>query len=492
MEKSFFQDGPSLSNTYQIDPLLRHWVQKTFSAKDLNEVETQLNRCGEKAATSWLRFSEDAEAHPPVLQQFDAWGRRVDHIQLSSGWSHLEDEAAIEGIVASAYERKFGALSRPLQMSLLYLFHPSSAFVSCPLAMTDGAARCLEVLGTPELKAGAFRHLTTRQPSEFWTSGQWMTERTGGSDVSMTSTIAKFENGQYRLYGPKWFTSATHSQMSMLLAKIEGSDSLSLFYIETHKPDGSMNHLVVHRLKDKLGTKALPTAELDLCGTPATLVGNPGQGVKNISYILNITRVYNSVCATSHLRRGIDLLQSYSEKRVAFGKKIKDQPLHASTLAELEQSWRRCFAFTFHIGALLGKEETGSITEAEKIELRCMTPILKLYTAKACMVGLSEICEGFGGAGYVENTGIPRLLRDAQVFSIWEGTTNVLALDFLRAFKKEAGASQWVMQQFAVEIQKLGLGQDAMAWEASARKLVFEIARAYTDRLLQRPDFNRT
>jgi putative acyl-CoA dehydrogenase len=450
----FYQTGPELTNTYASDPLLKTWIEKKFKSQSAKAHET-LDRCGKKAANQWLQLSLLAEKNEPELVSFSPWGERIDEINLCPGWKELEFEAAREGIVATAYEREFGALSRLLQMSLLYLFHSSSAFVSCPLAMTDGAARCLELLGQQdERKQKAFRHLTSRDPEKFWTSGQWMTERTGGSDVSLTSTVAKKDSQFYRLYGTKWFTSATNAQMAMLLAKVEGTTGLSLFYVELRDEKNRLLNIEVHRLKDKLGTRALPTAELTLNGTPGYLVGEIGQGVKNISSLLNVTRVYNSICATSQMRRGLDLLHSYSDKRVAFGKKIKDQPLHAQTLLELEATWARSFKFVMHISELLGKEEMQSLTSAEKAELRAMTPVLKLLTARDSLKVISEVCEGFGGAGYIEDTGIPKLLRDAQVFSIWEGTTNVLSLDFLRALKKEPGAAEWFQQK----------AQDLLKW----------------------------
>lgn len=450
----FYQQGPELQNTFESDPFLKKWFESKLSTEQKKTVFEHLQNCGQKAVTTWLEASHEAERTEPVLIQYDPWGRRIDEIQLSAGWKFLEAESARDGIVATAYERKFGALSRPYQMALLYLFHSSSAFVSCPLAMTDGAARCLELLGNAELKNRAFKNLTSRDPQKFWTSGQWMTERTGGSDVSGTSTHA-IPNGQgFRLHGTKWFTSATTSQMSLMLARTDDSASLSLFYAELRDENGRLNNIEVHRLKDKLGTKALPTAELTMKGTPGVRIGEAGQGVKNISTLLNVTRVYNSVCATSHMRRGLDLLQSYSKVRVAFGKKLIEQPLHQKTLMELESAWKRCFAFTFRIGELLGKEETQNLSGTEKAELRSMTPILKLFTAKESMRVTSEVCEGFGGAGYIEDTGIPLLLRDAQVFSIWEGTTNVLSLDFLRALKKETGALDWFKGQ-SEELLKL-------------------------------------
>ncbi len=454
----FIQAGPELKNTFTHDPYLEKSLRRLLPSDIFQKIHPHLKHVGELAVTDWLKWSREAESNPPTHTPFDAWGTRIDKIQNSEGWKHLEDAAATEGIVACAYERKFGEYSRVYQAALLYLFHPSSAFVSCPLAMTDGAARAIELYGDDELKNGAFKHLTSRDPREFWTSGQWMTERTGGSDVSGTSTrAARREPSResksaatpttfdWSLNGVKWFTSATTSQMAMLLARPEGAEDgsrgLSLFYTELRDSNQRLKNIEVLRLKEKLGTDALPTAELRLNGTPAKLVGGEGGGVRKISSLFNITRVYNSVCSIGHYRRALDLAQSYAQVRVAFGKKLSDQPLHRKTLHELEEQFKRCFDLTFFVAHLLGKDECETASEAERILLRALTPIAKLYTAKHCVLGVSEIVESFGGAGYIEDTGIPRLLRDAQVFSIWEGTTNVLALDFLRALERETPAA---------------------------------------------------
>src|SRR2546430_12000736 len=163
------------------------------------EIEPGLRRLGERAVTDLLALAEEAEASPPHHVPYDGWGRRVDRIVTSAAWYELDRVAASEGIVATAYERAHGAHSRVDQFTRLYLFAPSSALYSCPLAMTDGAARFLEVHGDNSTRA-VFDRLTTRDPERFWTSGQWMTERTGGSDVASTTTVAKCESGnEYRL-----------------------------------------------------------------------------------------------------------------------------------------------------------------------------------------------------------------------------------------------------------------------------------------------------
>ncbi len=432
----FYQDPPQLGNTYQGDPLLQQYLRRAFPQEMYNELSPDLVRFGHRVVTDILAMAQNATEQEPTLTQFDAWGRRIDKITVAPGWASLKEISAEEGLVAIGYERNDGALSRLHQFAKLYLFNPSSAVYTCPLAMTDGAARLLELGTNTELKRGAFRRLTTRDPSRFWTSGQWMTERSGGSDVSGTETVAKPHEGKYILHGTKWFTSATTSEMAITLARVEGDTKLSAFYLETQPADGSRNGIQVHRLKDKLGTRALPTAELSLLGTQAILLGDRGRGVATIANLINVTRLYNAVCAASGMRRCMALLQDYATRRRVFGKRLKDQPLHIETLAGLEVETQGALHLVFHCITLLGKDECGLTSEDDRAILRLLTPLAKLYTAKQYVAVASEALEGFGGAGYIENTGLPALLRDAQVLSIWEGTTNVLSLNALRAMQK--------------------------------------------------------
>jgi alkylation response protein AidB-like acyl-CoA dehydrogenase len=313
--------------------------------------------------------------------------------------------------------------------------------------MTDGAARFLEVHGDKSMQP-VLAHLISRDPSEFWTSGQWMTERTGGSDVGSTSTIAACEEGDsYSLYGSKWFTSATTSQVAMTLARIEGapagSHGLSVFLIHLRGSDGMLRNIRVERLKDKLGTRALPTAELTLEGTPAQLVGGAGDGVRKIATLFNITRVYNAVAAVAGMRRAIALASDFARRRRAFGKPLIEHPLHVETLAEMQLELRAAFLLAFRVVELLGKDECGDATESELKLLRFLIPVAKLYTAKQAIAVASEALEAFGGAGYLEDMGLPRLLRDTQVLSIWEGTTNILSLDALRAIERGDVLAEW-------------------------------------------------
>ncbi len=320
----FFQDGPQLENEFEKDFLLQAFLKARFSPEQYQSIQKDLMQFGAQATSTLLELAAQAEKEQPELVAFDPWGRRQDLIKVSEAWKELHAVSAREGLVALGFERKFGGLSRLYQFSKLYLFHSSSAFYSCPLAMADGAARVLELTipkvsdqKSKKLFEEAFKHLTARTPEEFWTSGQWMTEKTGGSDVSRTSTVARKFEDHYKLSGVKWFSSATTSEMALGLARIEGapegSKGLSLFYIPMRKPDGSLNGIEILRLKDKLGTKALATAELKLEGTQAWRVSAEGEGVKAVSTMLNITRLYNAISSISQMSRILPLSISYSK-----------------------------------------------------------------------------------------------------------------------------------------------------------------------------------
>jgi acyl-CoA dehydrogenase len=440
---AFFQDPPALGDPFEEDVVLRAYLANHVPPEVLREIEPSLREMGALASGPLHALLREDEASVPVLTSWDPWGRRVDRIELTRLWKETLRISAETGLVALPYERKHGPFSRLHQFALVYLFEPSSGVTSCPLAMTDGAAKTLLLSGNAALAARALPRLTSRDAARAWTSGQWMTERIGGSDVARSETVARPDGDAWRLYGTKFFTSATTSEIALTLARPEGNPAggkgLALFYLETRDEAGLPNGLVIHRLKDKLGTRMLPTAELDLVGTRAVPVKGLSDGVKNITTMLNTTRTWNAVAAVAGMRRALDLARDYAAKRVAFGTPLSAKPLHAETLADVEALFAGAFFLTFRVVELLGREENGALREGEEGLLRLLTPIAKLTTGKQAILVASEALEAFGGAGYIEDTGLPRLLRDAQVLPLWEGTTNVLALDLLRAIRKVGG-----------------------------------------------------
>ena len=484
---SFNQPAPQLANQYTTDRVLRSYLARVLPAPTLTEIEREFIELGELAGGELYRLQIADRLNEPVHTPWDAWGNRIDHIEVSPLWKRAERLAAEKGLIAIAYERRHGRHSRIHQFALVHLFTPATDVYSCPLAMTDGAARALTASGNKPLIERALPHLTSRDPSQFWTSGQWMTESSGGSDVGLTETTAKRDGDRWRLYGRKWFTSAATSQMALTLARPEGNPGggkgLALFYVETRNAGGQLDNILVHRLKDKFGTRKVPTAELTLDGTPATAVAGEADGVRNIAPMLNVTRVWNSVSAVSYMRRGLALARDYAGKRVAFGALLAEKPLHVDTLAGLQAEYEAGFHLAFFAVELLGRDETDGLDPAGRELLRLLTPIAKLVTAKQSVAVLSEILESFGGAGYVEDTGLPSLLRDAQVFSIWEGTTNVLSLDVLRALQSGSALSalQIEIETLASSVRDLRLLECAKAAQAAMQHAQQWIAKASGD-----------
>jgi len=438
---NFVQSEPWHENPFLSDKFLATYLARVLPGEVLTDIKSDLERFGERCATEIQVLGRECEVNPPYLIQTTAWGQRVDHIVTCPAWKQMKSISAEEGLIAIAYEKNHDVYSRLYQMVKLYMFSPVSGLYSCPLAMTDGAAKSIEALNLniPE----AFEHLTSRDPTKFWTSGQWMTERKGGSDVgASTETVAiKEKDDMYRLYGYKWFSSATDSDMTMTLARPNSSNNpkLSMFYLKTRDNQGNLNNIQVMKMKNKLGTRQLPTAELLLDGTEAMMVGKEGKGIASIANMLTITRLHNSLSAVGAMRKILSLARDYGRRRLAFGNLIYKHPLHTQTLARLEVEVRGCSSLFLDLALKLGREDCGKISDQDLLLLRLLTPVAKMYTAKSAMSVISEGLECFGGQGYIEDTGLPNLLRDSQVLPIWEGTSSVMSLDVVRAITKTKG-----------------------------------------------------
>ncbi|KAI8612934.1 hypothetical protein BC830DRAFT_519308 [Chytriomyces sp. MP71] len=487
----FQQDAPAQPpNAFLADRALVSIVQRRCAGRT-QFVHSDLERFGNiLASPEVLQFGHDANANLPVLRQFDQWGQRIDRIDTAHGWKALKDLAATEGLIATGYEREHAKSSIPRihQYIKLYMFAPKSALVSCPLAMTDGATRVFELLGnsditTKQLKAEFLPRLLSRDPRTFITSGQWMTEKPGGSDVGNTETLAVPSGdtpNAFTIHGQKWFSSATDADIAFLLAReavsegqatgnlkkvmrdgctfVDGSRGLSLFFAQVwvhdpaqkdmdlnrvhhhaHRSVQKLNGIRVVALKNKFGTKSLPTAELELDGMRATRFGDPLRGIKAVSTMLNITRLHTAVTSVGAFRHCLFLAKSFATKRVAFGAPLARQPLQARVLADLEIT---CTAHThaaMYVVDLLGRTETDPHDGDAGVLLRFLTPVMKAWCAKTAVVGISECMEALGGVGYIEESGIGLALRDMQVNAIWEGASNVMSLDVLRVLKETRG-----------------------------------------------------
>ncbi|KAL0485954.1 acyl-CoA dehydrogenase [Acrasis kona] len=435
---SWNQEPPRIYNPYLTDTSLLDILHTKLSKEIREKVNDDLVRFGKRCITEIKNLGDQAENHHPKLHHFDAWQRRVDEIETSTAWKRLNDISAEEGLVSTGFNRK-----------VLVKISLSRSNLNCRKPTKD---------------------LPAQIPKYFWTSGQWMTEKRGGSDVSLATRTVAFPNKNqdfntdHELNGVKFFTSATDSQMTFTLARIVPDRKdinekeldkipLSLFFVKMRdEATNQLNGIQIHKLKQKLGTKALPTAELSLVNTKALLVGQPGRGISNISYMLNITRLYNSISAVSRMRRVVNIARDYAQRRIAFGRTLSELPLHARTLSELECEVRGCLHLVMDQVDRMGRLEHAelnnkSIDPIEATLLRLLIPVTKLYTAKKCVAVVSEGLECLGGQGYIEDTGVPVYLRDSQVLSIWEGTTNVLSMDVLRVLQKQPDAIQTFLQR---------------------------------------------
>lgn len=495
----FIQPHPEPSNRFASDRTLHHTLERLLPAEVFADASPLLQRMGERAMQEIPALAATAEHNVPRHEPFDAWGRRVDRIEVDPAWHRLVDIGLEEGLVALPYENPYGEFTRVVQAGLVNLYDGAGAVASCPLVMTDGAARLLTL--HDEALAARYRpKLTARQGG--WTSGQWMTEKEGGSDVGQTSTVARPRgDGTWSLHGTKWFTSATTSQMALALARPEdavpGSRGLSLFLVELRRPDGSWNHIAVRRLKDKLGTRALPTAELELEGTVAVPVGGIDRGVAKIGDLLNVARLWASWGGPAGVGHLLMLARDYASRRRVFGQMLAEKPLHAQWIARITAEYEAMLALNFETALALNRHERG--TGASGLA-RLLAPLTKLACARQSIWAASELVESFGGAGYVEDTGIPRVLRNLHVHCIWEGTTSVLAHDVLRALRApEAGeafladidqrlsalAGQGTRAPDAIVHARRTLAElMPRAQESDGRRLAWGMARTYQSVLL--------
>jgi alkylation response protein AidB-like acyl-CoA dehydrogenase len=445
-----------------------------------------------------LIHATDAETNHPVLRPLNTFGdeNKNDPLWTTAGWQKLKEIGYEEGLVAVAYDDTQTSYNRRVyEFALNHVWASTGTMTGCPMSMTDGAATLLKKHldhedetqpGRRDVFREVYRRLTSRDPAIAWTSGQWMTERSGGSDVSGTETVATrldsgglaqeaktgsnvdaigLPLGPWRIDGAKWFSSATDSEMSVMLARTD--KGLSAFMAPMRRrfnlpgdTNGSkemvrteLNGIRIQRLKNKLGTKSLPTAELELKGTRAWLIGIEGQGIKEISTILNITRLYTSAGSTAGWGRGLAVCRAYSKVRKVRSGLLQNNPAHLHWMSDETVKYWAATHFCFLAIALQGAVEQDwsemvANTKADKLIpkeqsqamalLRFLTPVLKSRTSVASVHGLRECMECLGGVGYCENNeegglmNIAKVYRDTLVNPIWEGTVNVLAEDMVR------------------------------------------------------------
>jgi alkylation response protein AidB-like acyl-CoA dehydrogenase len=436
IQPPFDQEG----NLFKQDAFLLGLTKRYLADDAYLLMVPKLLSLGEDVLRLVRAWGEQAEKNPPSLQNFDAFGQRIDRLSLCHGWIKLKQFSELNRFVATGYDRKLKRSARAAQVAMQIMFSAYSSTYSCPLAMTDGAIKLLQFHGAKSIKDQTLPLLLGREEGRFATCGQWMTERIGGSDlrhIETQATLARKDDDQehYRLYGFKWFASAVDSDFALVLAQVKEYGP-SLFLLPVWEEGNLCEGIIIDRLKNKMGTKGLPTAEVRLEGALATLVGPKGRGIASAAPLLSITRFYNAMASASIMNRAYFSVASYAKKRQTFGKFIGQHLLHNQVLADLDAKRCGSIALCFEIARLLGIAEDDPDDIKTTNLLRALIPLAKLCLGKWAVLFASEAIEAIGGLGYLEETEFPQLLRDAQVLPIWEGTTNIMVHDLLRAQKK--------------------------------------------------------
>lgn len=341
-----------------------------------------------------------------------------------------------------------------------YLFAQAEFGLECPVSMTDSLTRVLRRYGSDELIERYVPKLTSQNLDELWQGAMFMTEQAAGSDVGQTSTVAEQdEDGTWRLTGEKWFCSNADAKLTMVLARpvnaVDGIKGVGLFLLPAELPDGSPNSYRIVRLKDKLGTRSMPSGEISLQGAVAYLVGDADKGFKQMASMINPSRLSNGVRAAGLMRRAFAEARFVSTHRTAFGKQLIDLPLQTRQLSKLMLTAEQALSACMHTAKIYGKSEQGD-SEAS-LALRILTPLLKFRVTRDARKVTADAMEVRGGVGYIEDFGDARVFRDAQLGSIWEGTSNIVSLDVARAAHRSSALKPLViyLEQLISEISEL-------------------------------------
>jgi putative acyl-CoA dehydrogenase len=401
---------------------------------------TEAAAAGAFAGTEGIRLGFEANEHPPVLKTHDRFGNRVDQVEFHPAWHRLMEQSVAHRVHALPWTSdRPGAHVVRTAMSLTG--GQVEAGHGCPITMTFAAVPALRaqpnVLATWEERLMSSRYDARDIPAEQKTGalcGMGMTEKQGGSDVRANTTTAEaVGDGEYELVGHKWFCSAPMCDLFLVLAQIEG-EGLSCFALPRWRPDGERNAFHLQRLKDKLGNRSNASSEVEFHGAWAQLVGEPGRGVPTIIEMVNHTRLDCVIGSAAGMRWAVALATHHAAHRSAFGRRLIEQPLMTNVLADLCVESEAATLSAMRLGRAY--DEAASDPDAQAFK-RIATAVLKYWICKRTAPHAAEALEVLGGNGYVEESGLPRLYREAPLNSLWEGSGNVMCLDVLRALIKE-------------------------------------------------------
>lgn len=432
---NFYHDDPNLARLLKqyLDPLFFDWAEKELAefgemcAGEIDERATHTDREGQ-----------------PKLIKYNRYGEDVSRVWVNEGYFKSVEQVYNKGIVGYVH-KPIPALGQKgnyvYAFAQGYLLSQSELGFYCPVTLTAAASYLLDHYGSHELKQTYLPQLISTGEAERYEGATFLTERQGGSDVGANETKAVSEDGCYRLYGEKYFASNVGMcGVAMVLARREGAPSgtkgLSLFLVPWEKENGEKNGIYIRRLKDKLGVRAVPSGEVVFDGAKAYLVGDPRKGFYYMMEALNLSRICNAVASIGIMRRAYREARAYALRRTAFGSRLADYPMVKETLVKMAAKQEVETSAVFRLATLFDRTASGKADEKENIMARLLIAILKMETAEQAIHFAHEAIEMHGGNGYIEDFVTPRLLRDAQVLTVWEGTANILGLEVLRLMRK--------------------------------------------------------
>ena len=447
--------------------------------------EPQLHELGLLAGTAGTQeHARLANGHPPVLRSHDSRGHRIDEVEFHPSWHVLLGTAVGHGLHAAAWtEQMPGALVA--RAAKFYVWSQAEAGHGCPVSMTYAAIPALRqepalaAQFEPLLAARAYDPgLRPPASKAGLLAGMAMTEKQGGSDVRAGTTQAVPVPGQgtgaHLITGHKWFCSAPMSDLFLILAQAPAG--LTCFLLPRVLPDGTRNAMRLQRLKDKLGNRSNASAEVEFDGALAWQVGEAGRGVRTIIEMVSATRLDCVLGSAAGMRRGCVTAVHYTTYRQAFGKDLIAQPLMASVLADLTLETEAATELAIRLAGAADRAARGDTAEAAL--LRVALPAAKHWVCKRAPLHAAEALECLGGNGYVEESGMPRLYREAPLNSIWEGSGNVTALDLLRALRRQPAVADAVAAELA---QAAGADRRLDGAAARLRTAVASVSAASDD-----------
>jgi len=477
------------TNLYRADPAFARLLPLYLPADLRAVLEPQLDRLGALAGGALDALAGTADRNPPVLHHRSRRGEDAQTIEYHPAYREMERLAFGEfGMAAMSHRPGVFGWPAPLppaaKYALTFLFAQAEFGLLCPLSMTDSLARTLRRYGQPELVERYLPLLTSQDMAALHQGAMFMTEQGAGSDIANTAVMAAPRNdGTHALFGDKWFCSNPDAELALVLARIEGSKpglkGVGLFLLPRTLPDGSPNALRIVRLKDKLGTRSMASGEVRMEGARAWLIGDPEAGFKQMADMVNNSRLSNGVRAAGMMRRAVAEALHVARNRQAFGRRLIEMPLMRRQLAKMLMRAEQARSMVFTTAEALRRSDAGE--EAARPLLRILTPLVKYRACRDARAVTGDAMEVRGGCGYIEEWPEARLLRDAHLGSIWEGTSNIVALDVLRAAKRE-GSLEALSAHVAGLLAEAPLEHADAAW-ARATALA---ARAGEDEALAR------